>query len=121
MGSARRKQRDLFEDGQVTELQPGPPEDIALTIEALGAAELCNVYGATETYGNCAVCDAHDKLALRLNSQGEPLPGMTIRVVDPVTRQPLPEGGIGELAVGGYVTPGYFRAPELDTEAFDAD
>src|SRR5580700_1144042 len=28
----------------------GPPEDIATTIEALGAAELCNVYGLTETY-----------------------------------------------------------------------
>jgi hypothetical protein len=28
----------------------------------LGAAELCNVYGATETYGNCAVTDAHGSL-----------------------------------------------------------
>ena len=37
-----------------------------MTIEALGAAELCNVYGSTETYGNCAVTDAHDPLALRL-------------------------------------------------------
>ena len=106
MGSARRKQRDLFEDGQVTELQPGPPEDIAMTIEALGAAELCNVYGSTETYGNCAVTDADDPLALRLHSQGLPLPGMTIRAVDPVARRPLPEGEIGELAVRGYVTPG---------------
>ncbi len=104
-----------------TGLTIGPPEDIALTIAALGADELCNVYGATETYGNCAVCDAHDALALRLETQGRPLPGMTIRVVDPLTRTPLPEGAIGELAVGGYVTPGYFRAPELTAAAFDAD
>jgi fatty-acyl-CoA synthase len=88
-----------------TGLTIGPPEDIAMTIEALGAAELCNVYGSTETYGNCAVTDAHDPLALRLHSQGLPLPGMAIRVVDPVTRRPLPEGEIGELAIGGYVTP----------------
>jgi non-ribosomal peptide synthetase component E (peptide arylation enzyme) len=46
---------------------------------------------------------------------------MTIRAVDPVTRRPLPEGEIGELAVCGYVTPGYYRAPELDAEAFDRD
>jgi len=103
-----------------TGLTIGPPEDIAMTIEALGADALCNVYGSTETYGNCAVCDARDPLEMRLHSQGEPLPGMTIRAVDLVTRQPLSAGGIGELAVAGYVTPGYFRAPELDAEAFDA-
>jgi fatty-acyl-CoA synthase len=104
-----------------TGLTIGPPEDIAMTIEALGAAELCNVYGSTETYGNCAVTDAKDPLPLRLHSQGQPLPGMTIRIVDLVTRRLLPAGEIGELAVRGYVTPGYFRAPELDAEAFDRD
>ena len=66
-----------------TGLTIGPPEDITLTIQALGAAELCNVYGSTETYGNCAVTDAHDPLPLRLATQGLPLPGMTIRAVDP--------------------------------------
>jgi len=104
-----------------TGLTIGPPEDIAMTIEALGAAELCNVYGSTETYGNCAVTDAKDPLPLRLHSQGQPLPGMTIRTVDLVTRRPLPIGEVGELAVRGYVTPGYFQAPELDAEAFDRD
>jgi fatty-acyl-CoA synthase len=103
-----------------TGLTIGPPEDITLTIQALGAAELCTVYGSTETYGNCAVTDAHDPLPLRLATQGLPLPGMTIRAVDPATRAPLPPGEIGELAVRGYITPGYFRAPELDAQAFDA-
>ncbi len=59
-----------------TGLTIGPPEDIRITIEALGAEELCNVYGSTETYGNCAVTDARDPLELRLRSQGLPLPGM---------------------------------------------
>jgi fatty-acyl-CoA synthase len=102
-----------------TGLTIGPPEDITLTIKALGADELCTVYGSTETYGNCAVTDAHDPLPLRLATQGLPLPGMTIRAVDPATRAPLPPGEIGELAVRGYTTPGYFRAPELDAQAFD--
>jgi fatty-acyl-CoA synthase len=104
-----------------TGLTIGPPEDIAMTIKALGAEELCNVYGSTETHGNCAVADAQDPLPLRLNSQGLPLPGMTIRVLDLITRQPLPPGEIGQLAVSGYVTPGYFNAPELNVEAFDRD
>jgi fatty-acyl-CoA synthase len=92
-----------------------------MSIEALGADELCNVYGSTETYGNCAVADAHDPLESRLHCQGRPLPGMTIRAVDPVTREPLPQGEIGELAVAGYVTPGYYRAPELTEQTFDRD
>lgn len=102
-----------------TGLTIGPPEDVTLTIQALGATELCTVYGSTETYGNCAVTDAQDLLPLKLVTQGLPLPGMTIRTVDPATRAPLPSGEIGELAVRGYTTPGYFRAPELDAEAFD--
>ncbi len=104
-----------------TGLTIGLPEDIEFIIETLGAPELCNVYGSTETYGNCAVCDAHDSLELRLHSQGEPLPGMTIRAVDPETREPLPNGQVGELAVAGYVTPGYFMAPEQTAGTFDAD
>jgi fatty-acyl-CoA synthase len=102
-----------------TGLTIGPPEDVAMTIAALGASELCNVYGATETYGNCAVTDAQDPLDRRLENQGQPLPSMTISAVDLVTREDLAPGETGELAVGGYVTPGYFRAPELNAVAFD--
>jgi long-subunit acyl-CoA synthetase (AMP-forming) len=68
-----------------------------------------------------AVTDAHDPLPLRLNSQGLPLPDMRIRVLDIVTKQPLYPGEIGQLTVGGCVTPGYFNAPELNAEAFDRD
>lgn len=104
-----------------TGLTIGPPEDIALTMRALGADELCNVYGSTETYGNCAVTDAEEPLQMRLERQGLPLPGMTIRAIDPVTRQALPQGEVGELAVRGRITPGYYQAPEANAEAFDRD
>ena len=104
-----------------TGLTIGLPEDIAMTMEAVGAAELCNVYGSTETYGNCAVTDAHDPRELRLHTQGLPLPGMELRVVHPETRQPLGVNEVGELCVRGYVTRGYYRAPELTATAFDAD
>jgi fatty-acyl-CoA synthase len=104
-----------------TGLTIGLPEDLAMTMEAVGARELCNVYGSTETYGNCAVTDAHDSLPLRLHTQGLPLPGMEIRVVHAETGRPLATGEVGELAVRGRVTPGYYRAPELTREAFDRD
>ena len=65
--------------------------------------------------------DANDPLLVRLSSQGRPLPGMTVRALDLKTRRPLPPDEIGELAVGGNITPGYYQAPELDAAAFDAD
>ena len=104
-----------------TGLTIGIPEDIRMTIEAVGARELCNVYGATETYGNCAVTDARDPFAVRLETQGLPLPGMDIRVVDPVSGRPLGRGEVGEFRVKGYVTPGYYRDAEQTRAAFDAD
>jgi fatty-acyl-CoA synthase len=108
-------------DRMRTGLTIGLPEDIQMTMEAVGARELCNVYGSTETYGNCSVTDAHDPLEQRLHTQGLPLPDMRIRAVDPETRRPLPAGEVGELCVAGRVTPGYFGAPEQNAAAFDAD
>jgi fatty-acyl-CoA synthase len=104
-----------------TGLTIGLPEDVPMTMQAVNARELCNVYGATETYGNCAVTDAHDPLEQRLATQGRPLPGMQIRVVDPQTGRPLPSGEVGELRVRGCVTPGYYREAEQTRAAFDAD
>jgi fatty-acyl-CoA synthase len=104
-----------------TGLTIGLPEDIRMTMEAVNARELCNVYGSTETYGNCAVTDAHDPLELRLHTQGLPLPGMEIRAVDPASGRPLPRGEAGELRVKGYLTPGYYQDAALNRAAFDAE
>jgi fatty-acyl-CoA synthase len=104
-----------------TGLTIGLPEDIEMTMEAVAARELCNVYGSTETYGNCAVTDAHDPRAVRVETQGRPLPGMTIRVVDPASGGTLGVGEVGEFRVKGHVTPGYYHDPEQTHAAFDAD
>lgn len=104
-----------------TGLTIGLPEDIRMTMEAVAARELCNVYGSTETYGNCAVTDAGDPLALRLETQGLPLPGMDIRVIDPESGRVLARGEVGELRVKGHVTPGYYEDAEQTRAAFDAD
>lgn len=104
-----------------TGLTIGTPEEVGLTMHGLGVRQLCNVYGATETYGNATVTDAHDPEAVRLHSQGKALPGMQIRIVDPESRAVLPAGKVGEILVAGYVTPGYYRDPENNARAFDAE
>ena len=104
-----------------TGLTIGLPEDLTMTMEAVNARQLCNVYGATETYGNCAVTDAEDPLELRSTTQGLALPGMHIRAVDPAIDRLLPPNEVGELRVKGWVTPGYYRDAEQTRVAFDAD
>ena len=104
-----------------TGLTIGTPEEMALTMHGLGVREICNVYGATETYGNATVTDAYEPEALRLHSQGKPLPGMQLRIVHPETHATLPPGDVGEILVAGYVTPGYYRDPENNARAFDAE
>ena len=98
----------------------GTPEQVRL-LANLGAAEVCNVYGLTETYANCTVTDAHDPIDLRAASVGRPLPGFELAVVDPETRGPLPAGEVGEIKVRGYVTCGYYRAEDRNREAFDGE
>jgi fatty-acyl-CoA synthase len=98
----------------------GSPPAMRMVMD-LGAREICNVYGLTECYGNCAVTDAHDSVDARLSTVGEPLPGMEIRIADRETRRPLPPGEAGEILVRGYLTPGYYKDPEKNAAAFDAE
>jgi fatty-acyl-CoA synthase len=97
----------------------GQPEDIEFTMDELGVPELCNIYGSTETYGNCAVTDASLPRETRLHAQGCPLPGQDVVVTDPETGERLEHGEVGEIRVGGRITPGYHDDPEKNETAFD--
>lgn len=92
-----------------TGLTIGGTEDVRRAAEVLGAREICNIYGSTETYGNCAVTPADLPLATRTTSQGPPLPGFEIRIRDPDSRAELPAGAVGEIVVRGHLTRGYLE------------
>src|SRR5262249_25077994 len=98
----------------------GTPEQIKRIVD-LGAREICNIYGLTETYGNCTVTDAAEPLDIRLASVGSPLPGVDLRIVDPETGKTLPQGEVGEIRVKGYVTVGYYKDADKNRAAFDTD
>src|SRR6516165_6377955 len=97
----------------------GTPEQIRRVVD-LGAGEMCNIYGLTETYGNCTVSDAREPLDVRLASVGRALPGVDLRIVDPQTGEILPHGEVGEIRVKGYVTVGYYKDADKSRAAFDA-
>jgi fatty-acyl-CoA synthase len=98
----------------------GTPLQIQRLVD-VGLRDICNIYGLTETYGNCSVTDAHEPLALRLSSVGRPLEGVEARIVNPATELLCPVGEIGEIRVKGYVMREYLNDPERTREAFDAD
>ncbi len=100
----------------------GSAEEFLKAVEVLGASELCNIYGSTETCGNCAVTWHNWPLSRRVHCQGPPLPGQEIRIVDETTGAILPTGKPGCVEVRGYTILGYSGASAAqNSETFTAD
>jgi fatty-acyl-CoA synthase len=105
-----------------TGLMIGSPEEVRIAAEELGAAQICNIYGSTEIYGNCCVTPCDWPLERRMAGQGPPLPGVRLRILDPATGCLVPAGETGALEVAGYVTPGYSGSSAAYNEtAFSTD
>ncbi len=76
-------------------------------------------YGMTETIMNLTNPYIGER---RAGTVGGPFPGQEARVVDVISRQPLPTGEIGEIEVRGpHVFVGYWNRPDATAEAFSAD
>jgi fatty-acyl-CoA synthase len=90
-----------------TGLTIGAPQDVMAAATVLGAAEICNVYGQTESYGNCCVTPHDWPVERRAACQGPPLPGVRVRIVDGDSGVELPCGEEGMIEVRGYVMRGY--------------
>jgi len=79
-------------------------------------------YGLSETFTICSALPASTPAEVRRPTHGRPLPGMTIRIVDPETGEPVAPGEHGEIAVKGRTfMRGYYKvAPEtyLDANGF---
>jgi fatty-acyl-CoA synthase len=67
-----------------------------------------------------AVADAEEELDVRrLPLLGTAVPGLELKVVDPETREELPERHVGELLLRGTsVTPGYYKRPDATAALF---
>ncbi|MEJ6770675.1 MAG: class I adenylate-forming enzyme family protein [Paracoccaceae bacterium] len=96
-----------------TGLTIGSPEEFRMARDQLGIPELCNIYGATETYGNCAVTWHHWPANRRAGCQGPMLPGQLVRFRDPETGKLCPSGVTGLAEISGRVSPGYFGQSEV--------
>ena len=104
---------------------------------AFGMAEVA-IGGAFPPRHRGLLCDDVDRVALerervarrvaigddevhvrRLPLLGRPVPGLEMKVVDPETRDELPERKVGELFIRGTsVTPGYYKRPDATESMF---
>ena len=76
-------------------------------------------YGMTET--NMIASNPHDG-ERRPGTVGFALPGVSVRIADPVSGAPVPAGGVGVIEVKGpNVFAGYWRMPEKTAQEFRAD
>lgn len=99
----------------------GSPDEMRRVIDDLGVRDICNIYGSTELYGNCAVSPWDAPVEDRLASSGPALEGVEIRIVDPDTGGTLGAGATGEIQVRGRVTPGYLGLDGTISPVTDQD
>ncbi|HZK41654.1 MAG TPA: AMP-binding protein, partial [Clostridia bacterium] len=72
-------------------------------------------YGLTETVTVCSL--THDVSSDR-SGIGLPLSNMEMKIIDPETKAPMPDGEIGEICVTGpMVMKGYLHEPDLTAQA----
>ena len=70
-------------------------------------AQICAGWGLTEC---CASCAANPYYKNKLGTVGIPLTDIDVEVWDPETNEPLPQGSVGQLVVGGpTVMAGYLE------------
>jgi malonyl-CoA/methylmalonyl-CoA synthetase len=88
-------------------------------IEARFGQRILERYGMTETIMNTTNPYEGER---RPGTVGMPFPGQEARVVDVRTRQPVPDGELGEIEVRGpHVFAGYWGKREATDEAFEQD
>lgn len=107
-----------------TGLTIGTAEDFSTAVEKLGVTGLCNIYGATETCGNCAVTPRDWPFEKRRICQGPPLDGQEMRLRDRDSGALLAHigGATGLVEVKGNISPGYTGASAaLNATAFSED
>jgi fatty-acyl-CoA synthase len=94
------------------------PDVLRKVPEILGIPGMLTGYGLTESTTALTRNRWDDPLAIRLVSQGKPLPDVELRILDPHTGKILPAGQSGEILIRSYcITPGYYNKPEETARA----
>lgn len=80
------------------------------------------VFAQTEASPSITQTRLDDSPTDRAETLGRPHPQVEVRIADPLTRETVPVGTVGEILTRGYhVMAGYFDNPSATADAIDAD
>ena len=98
-----------------------PVEAMKKVVKDMHCHQITSVYGLTEASPGMTQTTVDDPVELRVETVGKSFPGVDVRVVDPVTNEPLPPNTVGELCCRGYnIMKGYYKMPEETKKVIDA-
>ena len=98
---------------------PGIAEPI---MQSMPGAVQVGSFGMTEAAGTVTTGSPDEPESQRITRLGRPLPGLEVRVVDPITKHEVPIGARGEVLVRGYsLFEGYYRDAEKTAQALDPE
>ncbi|GBF31978.1 acetoacetyl-CoA synthetase [Desulfocucumis palustris] len=101
---------------------PCPIEVMKQVVDRMGMKEIVITYGQTEAAPGITMTRTSDSIERRVSTVGKALPGVEVKVVDPVTGEEVPLGVQGEICARGYnVMKGYYKMPESSNAAIDRE
>ncbi|MCR4600777.1 MAG: AMP-binding protein [Clostridia bacterium] len=101
---------------------PCPEKMVREIKELLHIDDLIVCYGLTETSPCVSATKTDDTPEVKGTTVGRLVPGVTVKLVDPETEEPVPDGEAGELCVSGYsLMMGYLNDPEKTAATYTKD
>ena len=101
---------------------PCPIEIMRRVVSEMHASEITCGYGLTENSPIITLTSTDDPLELRVTTVGKPIPGVEVKLLDPITGEVVGNDTNGELCVRGHgVMRGYYNMPDATAAAIDRD
>jgi acyl-CoA synthetase (AMP-forming)/AMP-acid ligase II len=99
-----------------------PPAVAESIMRAMPQALQVGSFGMTETAGTVCTGSPEEAELLRITRLGKPLPGLEVRIVEPVSGHEARTGQRGEVLVRGYsLLEGYHKDAEKTAQAIDRE
>ena len=109
----------LFLTGGWAAVDPGVMQKI---YDQMGLKNICNAYGQSEASPNVLFSHCDEPFELRKSGFAKPLPGVEVRLANPLSDELVSGFETGEIQVKGWnVMKGYYNMPKETAQAFTRD